>query len=156
MAIPIMEVVMTVATPEEDRIDQGFQIIGIGEKVDEIAEGKDPFGGGEGIVEEADEGVDQKNAEEGPDGGIPQKAADFKLRENSGLAHRRGGIVRWAHGSASFLRQGNSQGDLHGKPDPHFLPDGKGLVEPGVLDVHFEDEAVLDFHVVPDHIADIG
>ena len=90
MVIPRMEVVITVPTPRRRELTRALKIKGIREKIVEIRQGEDPLIGGEGIVEEADQGIDQKKTKEGPDRCIAKKAAHFDLGPKARLTHREG------------------------------------------------------------------
>src|SRR4030042_6992781 len=66
-----------VSHAEEKGIDQTFQVIGIRKKVVEVLQGEDTQVGRKGVVEEADEGIDEKDTEEGPDPGVAEQTADL-------------------------------------------------------------------------------
>ena len=83
--MPMIEVVITVAYSEEEGIHQGFQVKGVGEKIVEVHQGEDTLIGCEGIVEEADEGIDQKDTEEGPDARHSQAIRQYSPEPKNGV-----------------------------------------------------------------------
>ncbi len=65
---------------QQERIHQGLKIKGIGEEVVEIHQGEGFFIRGEGIIEEADERVDEEDRHKGPDGGVGGQPPDPQAR----------------------------------------------------------------------------
>ena len=90
MVIPRTEVVITVATPSRRELTRDFQVKGVGEKIVEVHQGEDTLIRCEGIVEEADQGIDQKDTKKGPDPDIAEQAADLDLSPDTGLADSKG------------------------------------------------------------------
>ena len=78
------------AHPEEEGIDETLKIEGIREKAVKVRQGEDPLVGGEGIIKETNQGIDQEKAEEGPDPSIAEQTANLNLGPKAGLRNRHG------------------------------------------------------------------
>ena len=151
---------------QDQGIQQGLQVEGVGEEIKKVRDGKGPGLGGEAVVEEPDQRVDKKDDEKGPDGGVGQKAADLHLREDAGLhspslsmGEGRGGGAWATVVSISTFRVLSSQVGIPrviwtGK-HIHFLGNRKRLLVPGILHVDLEDGLRVQFDVIPDGVADI-
>ena len=58
---------------QDQGVQQGFEVEGVGEEILEVRDGEGPGLGGEAVVEEPDQGIDQKDDEKGPDGAVAQE-----------------------------------------------------------------------------------
>jgi len=71
--------------PEKKGIDQGFEVISVGKKIVEVVQRKASIGGCESVIKQADQRINQKYAEKGPDRPISQPAAELHLGPETNL-----------------------------------------------------------------------